>query len=72
MSTTNHPIVYAEGIGPDRAALLKDELGILTTWQLLEHYPFRYVDKTQFHTIAQLTTTPVEVQIKGEITKLKR
>ena len=71
MSTTNNPIVYAEGIGPDRAALLMEELGIRTTWQLLEHYPFRYVDKTQFHTVAQLTTAPVEVQIKGEITKIE-
>ena len=71
MSTTNNPIVYAEGIGPDRAALLTEELGIRTTWQLLEHYPFRYVDKTQFHTVAQLSNAPVEVQIKGEITKIE-
>ena len=71
MSTTNNPIVYAEGIGPDRAALLTEELGIRTTGQLLEHYPFRYVDKTQFHTVAQLSNAPVEVQIKGEITKIE-
>ncbi|MAZ97116.1 MAG: ATP-dependent DNA helicase RecG [Flavobacteriales bacterium] len=71
MSTTNTPIVYAEGIGPDRAALLAEELGIRTTGQLLEHYPFRYVDKTQFHNVSQLTSASIEVQIKGEITKLE-
>ena len=71
MSTTNNLIVYAEGIGPDRAALLSKELGIRTTWQLLEYYPFRYVDKTQFHTIAQLSSAPIEVQIKGEITRIE-
>ena len=71
MSTTQTPIVYADGIGPDRAALLAEEFGIRTTGQFLEHYPFRYVDKTQFYTIAQLTAAPVEVQIKGQITKVE-
>ena len=38
---------------------------------MLEYYPFRYVDKTQFHTIAQLSSAPIEVQIKGEITRIE-
>ena len=48
MSTTNNPIVYVEGIGPDRAALLTEELGIRTTWQLLEHYPLDMWIKPSF------------------------
>ena len=71
MSTTQTPIVYADGIGPDRAALLAEEFGIRTTAQFLEHYPFRYVDKTQFYSVAQLTAAPVEVQVKGQITKIE-
>jgi len=71
MSTTKHPIVYASGVGPDRAAALAEEFSIRTTHQFLEHYPFRYVDKTQYLSIAQLTNQSNEVQIKGQITKVE-
>ena len=68
MSTTQSPIVYANGVGPDRAAVLAEELGVRTMRQMLEHYPFRYVDKSNFSTIAGLTAFSGEVQIKGQIT----
>ena len=71
MSITQHPIVYASGVGPDRAAALAEEFSIRTTHQFLEHYPFRYVDKTQYLSIAQLTNQSNEVQIKGQITKVE-
>jgi ATP-dependent DNA helicase RecG len=68
MSTTHSPIVYANGVGPDRAAVLAEELGVRTMRQMLEHYPFRYVDKSSFSTVAGLTAFSGEVQIKGQIT----
>ena len=71
MSTTQSPIVYAPGIGPDRAALLAEEFGIRTMAQFMEHYPFRYVDKSQFHTIRTLNAHSGDVQIKGQITKIE-
>jgi len=71
MSITSNPIVYAPGVGPDRAAVLAEELGIRTTRDLLEHYPFRYVDKTQYHEISQLAGIQGEVQIKGQITTVE-
>ena len=71
MSTTQSPIVYAPGIGPDRAALLAEEFGIRTMAQFMEHYPFRYVDKSQFHTIRTLNANSGDVQIKGQITKIE-
>ncbi len=71
MSTTQSPIVYAPGIGPDRAALLAEEFGIRTMAQFMEHYPFRYVDKSQFHTIRTLNAYSGDVQIKGQITKIE-
>ena len=70
MSTTQSPIVYAPGIGPDRAALLTEEFGIRTVAQFMEHYPFRYVDKSQFHSIGSLHAHSGEVQIKGQIVKI--
>jgi len=71
MSTTQSPIVYAPGIGPDRAALLAEEFGIRTMAQFMEHYPFRYVDKSQFHTIRTLNAHSGDVQIKGQIIKIE-
>jgi ATP-dependent DNA helicase RecG len=71
MSITSNPIVYAPGVGPDRAAVLAEEFGIRTTMALLEHYPFRYVDKTQYHEIGQLAGIQGEVQLKGQITAVE-
>ena len=50
---------------------MAEEFGIHSTGQFLEQNHYRYVDKTQFYTIAQLTAAPVEVQIKGQITKVE-
>ena len=44
-------IEFLSGVGPERAKLLKQEFGIKTYSDLLHHFPFRYVDRTQFHQI---------------------
>ena len=61
------PIEYLKGVGPQKAELLKKELGIFTYKDLLEYYPFRYVDRTQFHTVADLVNLQGHAQIKGRI-----
>ncbi|MFC6996209.1 ATP-dependent DNA helicase RecG [Rufibacter roseus] len=60
-------IEFLKGIGPQRATLLQTELGIFTYGDLIQHYPFRYMDRTQFHQIAELTEDMQYVQIKGRI-----
>ena len=67
MSMLLTPVVYVPGVGPERAALLEKELGIAQVGPLLEHYPFRYVDKTKFSTVAELTPFSGEVQLKGQL-----
>ncbi len=42
-----HPIEYLKGVGPQRADLLKKELGLFTFSDLLHHFPYRHVDKTK-------------------------
>lgn len=42
-----HPIEYLKGVGPQRADLLKKELGLFTFNDLLHHFPYRHVDKTK-------------------------
>ena len=65
------PIDYLKGVGPNRADLLKKELGIHTFQDLLNLFPNRYLDRTQYYKIAQLQQTNAEVQIIGKITHIK-
>ena len=67
----NHPITYIQGISVQRAALLYTELGIKTCNDLLNFFPFRYIDKTQFYQIKDLQSNSSEVQIVGKITSVK-
>jgi len=61
------PIEYLKGVGPARAELLKSELGIRVFKDLLEHFPFRYIDRTKYHQIAELHPDQPEVQIIGRL-----
>lgn len=54
-----------------RAALLYTELGIKTCNDLLNFFPFRYIDKTAFYAIKDLQPSSSEVQIVGKITHVK-
>ena len=65
------PIAYLKTIGPTRAKLLKEQLGIHTYQDLLHFFPNRYVDRTQFHHINQLETSLAEVQIVGVINQIE-
>ena len=61
----DRPLEYLKGVSATRAKLLREELSLHTYDDLLRHYPFRYVDKTQFHKIAALTEDDDHVQLKG-------
>jgi ATP-dependent DNA helicase RecG len=65
------PIDYLKGVGQHRADLLKKELGIHTFQDLLNLFPNRYLDRTQYYKVAQLQQTNAEVQIVGKITHIK-
>lgn len=62
------PIEYLKGVGPRRAELLKKELGIYSYDQLLQYFPFRYIDRTRFYKINELNHELPLVQIVGRIT----
>lgn len=65
------PIDYLKGVGPHRADLLRSELGIHTFQDLINLFPNRYIDRTQYYKINQLQRNSAEVQIIGEIIHLK-
>ena len=63
------PIEYLKGIGPQRAAVINKELNIFTFADLIQHYPFRYEDRTRFYKITELSDELPFVQVKGIIRK---
>ncbi|WP_430613087.1 ATP-dependent DNA helicase RecG [Flavobacterium sp. JP2137] len=65
------PIEYLKGVGPSRGDLLKKELQIFKYKDLLHWYPNRYMDRTRYYKINELTPTATEVQIIGKITHIK-
>ena len=65
------PIDYLKGVGPNRADLLRKELGIHTYQDLINLFPHRYIDRTQYYKINQLQRNTAEVQIIGKIVHLK-
>jgi ATP-dependent DNA helicase RecG len=66
------PIEYLKGVGPSRGELLRKELGIHTYKDLLNFYPNRYIDRTRYYRINELTTgNTAEVQIIGKIIHIK-
>ncbi len=64
-------IEFLKGVGPSKAALINTELGIFTYGDLIQHYPFRYEDRTKFHQIGSLNPDLPFVQIKGRIRKME-
>jgi ATP-dependent DNA helicase RecG len=60
-------IEFLKGVGPQRAKLLRDELGIATYYDLLYHFPFRYIDRSKFHLIKDIPEMDGYVQLKGQI-----
>ncbi|SKB61597.1 ATP-dependent DNA helicase RecG [Salegentibacter holothuriorum] len=65
------PIDYLKGVGPNRADLLRKELGIHTYQDLVNFFPNRYLDKTRFYKINELQRNSAEVQVVGKITHIK-
>ena len=65
------PIDYLKGVGPNRADLLKKELGIYTLQDLLNLFPNRYLDRTKYYKINELQRNSAEVQIVGKIVHMK-
>ena len=58
-------IKFLKGVGPKRAEILGKELGIFSYYDLLYHFPFRYIDKTHIHTIKEISGDMPSIQLKG-------
>ncbi len=64
------PIEFLKGVGPARAQMLQRELGIFTYGDMLEHFPYRYVDRSQVSTIRDMDIESPYVVLRGTIDEM--
>jgi ATP-dependent DNA helicase RecG len=72
MDLTNQDIKFLPGVVPKKADLLDKELGIRTAEDLLRHYPYKYVDRSRFYYIHEISEEMPFIQLKGQIIRFEK
>lgn len=67
VSQLNIDIQYLPGVGPKRMEMLRKELGICSCGDLIQHFPYKYIDRSHIYRIREVTGDMPYVQIKGMI-----
>ncbi len=60
-------IKFLPGMGPRKALVLNQELKVFTLGDLIYYFPYKYVDRTKFYTIKEITTLLPYIQVKGKL-----
>jgi ATP-dependent DNA helicase RecG len=64
-------IKFLKGVGGVRAEVLNKELSLFTFNHLVNYFPFRYVDRSQFYKISEIDQESTYIQLKGKIRRLE-
>lgn len=64
--------MYMKGVGPARAKVLERDANIRTVGDLLQYFPYRYVDRSHIYTCSEITDDTQYVQLKGTISDVKK
>ena len=60
-------ITYLPGVGPKKAEILRKEAEITSYEDLLFYFPYKYVDRSRFYTVAEVNGNMPYIQLKGRI-----
>ena len=60
-------IMYLPGVGPKKAEILQKEAGIASYEDLLYYFPYKYIDRSRFYKVAEITGDMPYIQLKGRI-----
>lgn len=72
MDFSMQDIKYLPGVGPKKAEIFAKELGIRSVEDMLRHYPYKYVDRSRFYYIHEITVNMPFIQVKGQILKFEK
>ncbi|MFA5044955.1 MAG: ATP-dependent DNA helicase RecG [Paludibacter sp.] len=72
MDLASQDIKFLPGVGPRKADLFDKELGIKSAEDLLRHYPYKYVDRSRFYYLHEITAEMPFIQVKGQILRFKK
>ena len=72
MDLSSQDIKFLPGVGPKKADLLNKELGIRTAEDLLRHYPYKYVDRSRFYYLHEISEDMPFIQVKGQIIRFEK
>ena len=64
-------IKFLTGVGPRKSVILNQELKVFTVGDLIYYFPYKYVDRTKFYTIREITGSLPYIQVKGRITGME-
>ncbi len=67
MLNPSDDIKFLSGVGPQRAELLEKEIGIKTMGDMLNYFPYRYVDRSKVYRISEIDGNMPYVQLVGQI-----
>lgn len=67
----NTEITYLSGVGPKKAELLQKELNIFYFKDLLYYFPYKYIDRSKFYKISEVSSTSSHIQIRGKIVRFE-
>ena len=67
LNILDQDVMYLPGVGPKKKEILSKELGIQTWRDLLEHFPYKYVDRSRIYRISEITGDMPFVQIRGRM-----
>lgn len=60
-------LMYLPGVGPKKAEILRKEAGISSYEDLLFYFPYKYIDRSRFYKVAEITGNMPYIQLKGRI-----
>ena len=60
-------ITYLPGVGPRKAEILQKEAEIVSYEDLLYYFPYKYIDRSRFYTVSEVTGNMPYIQLKGKI-----
>lgn len=60
-------ITYLPGVGPKKAEILQKEAGISSYEDLLFYFPYKYIDRSRFYKVAEISGNMPYIQLKGQI-----